>query len=149
MKPIIKSQPVPKSQGPVVTVVGKTFEKIVQQEGKDVLIEFYAPWCGHCKKLEPTYKKLAKKLKKNKDLVIAKLDATANDYPSLYKVEGFPTIYLATANDKKNPVKYEGARELKDLVKFIKDNASGKISTDKDELWKNTSVHFSFQEKIL
>ena len=56
LKAHIKSQPKPKKQGSVVTVVGKTFEEIVMNEKKDVLIEFYAPWCGHCKKLEPIYK---------------------------------------------------------------------------------------------
>ena len=57
VKPLIKSQPVPKKQkGPVTVLVGKNFEDLVTNSKKDVLIEFYAPWCGHCKKLEPVYK---------------------------------------------------------------------------------------------
>ena len=43
-------------------VVGKTFNEIVNDETKDVLIEFYAPWCGHCKSLEPVYKELGEKV---------------------------------------------------------------------------------------
>ena len=44
-------------------VVGETFDEIVNDETKDVLIEFYAPWCGHCKNLEPIYKELGEKVR--------------------------------------------------------------------------------------
>uniref|UniRef100_A0A1A7WX11 Protein disulfide-isomerase A4 n=1 Tax=Iconisemion striatum TaxID=60296 RepID=A0A1A7WX11_9TELE len=127
VKPIIKSQPVPKNnKGPVKVVVGKTFDEIVMDTQKDVLIEFYAPWCGHCKKLEPDYLALGKKYKGEKNLVIAKMDATANDVPNNnYKVEGFPTIYFAPSNDKKNPVKFEGGdRTLEGFSKFLEKHAT-------------------------
>ena len=43
-------------------VVGKNFDEIVNDESKDVLIEFYAPWCGHCKSLAPKYEELGEKV---------------------------------------------------------------------------------------
>lgn len=43
-------------------VVAENFDEIVNAEDKDVLIEFYAPWCGHCKNLEPKYKELGEKV---------------------------------------------------------------------------------------
>lgn len=135
LKPIVKSQPVPKNnKGPVKVVVGKTFDEIVMDTNKDVLIEFYAPWCGHCKKLEPDYLALGKKYKGEKNLVIAKMDATANDVPNdSYKVEGFPTIYFAPSNSKHEPVKFEGGdRTLEGFTKFLEKHAT-KLS-QKDEL---------------
>ncbi|CAI5776210.1 protein disulfide-isomerase A4 [Podarcis lilfordi] len=136
LKPIVKSQPVPKNnKGPVKIVVGKTFESIVMDPKTDVLIEFYAPWCGHCKKLEPIYTELGKKYKTQKNLVIAKMDATANDVTNEnYKVEGFPTIYFAPSNKKKDPIKFgSGERDLESLSKFVEEYAT-KLSRTKEEL---------------
>lgn len=136
VKPIIKSQPVPKNnKGPVKVVVGKTFDDIVLDTQKDVLIEFYAPWCGHCKKLDPEYLALGKKYKAEKNLVIAKMDATANDVPNdSYKVEGFPTIYFAPSNSKQSPVKFEGGdRTVEGLSKFVEKHST-KLSQTKEEL---------------
>ena len=131
----MKSQPLPKKNtGPVTVVVGKTFEEIVMDPKKDVLIELYAPWCGHCKALEPTYKKLGKHFKDETNLVIAKMDATANDIPPGYSAEGYPTIYFAPANDKKKPIKHEGERGLDDLIKFIKEKATVSLKKAKEEL---------------
>ncbi|KAK2815000.1 hypothetical protein Q7C36_023266 [Tachysurus vachellii] len=136
LKPIVKSQPIPKNnKGPVKVVVGKTFDEIVMDTKKDVLIEFYAPWCGHCKKMEPEYLSLAKKYKNEKNLVIAKMDATANDVPhSAYKVEGFPTIYFAPSSKKQNPIQFSGGeRNMESLSKFVEEHAT-KLSHKKDEL---------------
>jgi protein disulfide isomerase family A protein 3 len=122
----LKSEPVPASQDePVKVVVAKNFEDIVNDESKDVLIEFYAPWCGHCKSLAPKYDELATKLADESDIVIAKMDATANDVPKPYEVRGFPTIFFAPKGGKKNPKKYEGGREVDDFIKYI-----AKSSTD-------------------
>ena len=130
---MIKSQKPPKKQGPVVTVVGSTFEQIVDDTSKDVLIEFYAPWCGHCKQLAPIYEQLAQKLKSEKNLVIAKIDATANDYPKkVFEVSGFPTIFLATAKDK-NPILFSGDRTAQGMEAFLREKATVAFK-GKDEL---------------
>jgi protein disulfide-isomerase-like protein len=81
-----------------------------------------APWCGHCKTLAPKYDKLGKKFKGVDSVVIAKVDATANDFPPEYAVSGFPTIYFKPANGK--PKQYDGAREVTDFVKFLKKNSA-------------------------
>jgi len=72
-------------------VVGKNFEDVVMDETKDVLLEVYAPWCGHCKSLEPTYTKLAEAYAGSNDVVIAKMDGTENEVDGL-SIKGFPTL---------------------------------------------------------
>ncbi|XP_067266902.1 protein disulfide isomerase family A, member 8 isoform X2 [Chanodichthys erythropterus] len=128
LKRYVKSEPVPaKNNGPVKVVVADTFEQIVNDPEKDVLIEFYAPWCGHCKKLEPKYTELGEQLYSDPNIVIAKMDATANDVPQGYDVQGFPTIYFAAAGRKDEPKRYEGAREVKDFIGFLKREASNPL----------------------
>jgi protein disulfide-isomerase A1 len=122
--PSIKSEPVPETQeGPVAVVVAKNYDEIVLDDTKDVLIEFYAPWCGHCKSLAPKYEELGALYAKSEfkdQVVIAKVDATANDVPD--EIQGFPTIKLFPAGAKDKAVTYEGARTIEDLNEFIAKN---------------------------
>jgi protein disulfide-isomerase A1 len=123
VEPSIKSEPIPTQDGPVTIVVAKNYDDIVLDNNKDVLIEFYAPWCGHCKALAPKYDILAELYVKaglDKLVTIAKVDATLNDVPD--EVQGFPTIKLYKAGDKTNPITYSGSRSIEDLIKFVKEN---------------------------
>merc|ERR1711970_790339 len=87
--------------------------------------EFYAPWCGHCKKLTPIYDELGEKMAEE-DVEIVKMDATANDVPPEFDVKGFPTLFWLPKGTKK-PVSYNGGRELDDFVKYISENASDEL----------------------
>ena len=53
----------------VVELNDRNFDRIVMDPTKDVLVEFYAPWCGHCKNLAPIYERVAKVFKSDKDRV--------------------------------------------------------------------------------
>lgn len=126
VEPDYKSEEIPKNDkdGDVQIVVGKTFNGIVKDPKKDVLLEVYAPWCGHCKALEPTYKKLAKRFAKIDSVVIAKMDGTANEHKEV-DIQGFPTILFFPAGEDSEEVSFEGGdRSLKELTKFIKQHAT-------------------------
>lgn len=134
MKAVLKSEEVTPEDtaGNVKVLKGTSFNDIVINNDKDVLVEFYAPWCGHCKKLAPTWDELGDKFAAVDSVVIAKMDSTANevDVEGL-DVKGFPTLYFFPGQNKK-PVKYESGRELEDFVEYLKEHASTKF--DHDEL---------------
>jgi protein disulfide-isomerase A1 len=112
------------NEGDVKIVVGKNLDQIVLDESKDALLEIYAPWCGHCQELEPTYNKLGKHLRGIDSLVIAKMDGTANEHPRA-KPDGFPTILFYPAGKKSfEPITFEGDRTVVEMYKFIKKHAS-------------------------
>ena len=134
LKPHLKSAEEPKeNKGDVYVVVGKTFERDVINNDKDVMLLFYAPWCGHCKALHPKYEEVAKKLKeKNPKLVLAKMDATENEVESV-NITGFPTVKFYPGNKKdKAPIDYNGDRSVEDMIKFIKTNAATPIIYDEE-----------------
>jgi protein disulfide-isomerase A1 len=107
---------------------------------QDVLLEFYAPWCGHCKALAPVFESLATKLKARegwRDVVLAKLDATANDYHlDGVKVEGFPTLYFfpaTTGAAKAAPTLYTSARDEAAFEAFLAANAKTVAAGDEGD----------------
>lgn len=119
--PFLKSEEIPATNDqPVKVVVAKQFEEIVLDSTKDVLIEFYAPWCGHCKRLEPIWNELAAELASVQGLVIAKMDATANEVESV-DISGFPTIKFYPANNKAEPLEYDGDRSKAGFLRYLKD----------------------------
>jgi len=136
LTPTLKSaEPPADNSAPVKVVVGKTFEQIALDNTKDVLLEFYAPWCGHCKSLAPIYDELAEKFSSVKSIVIAKMDATANevDYPGV-DVKGFPTLKFFPAGEgKKKVVDYDGARDLEGLSAFLKASAAIPFTLEEQE----------------
>ncbi|KAL8247596.1 hypothetical protein R6Q59_008812 [Mikania micrantha] len=139
LKPFYKSDPIPEmNDGDVKIVVGNNFDEIVLDESKDVLLEIYAPWCGHCQALEPTYNKLAKHLRGIDSLVIAKMDGTTNEHPRA-KSDGYPTLLFFPAGNKSfDPITVDTDRTVKAFYKFIKQHAAIPFKLQKPESNENT-----------
>jgi len=102
----------------VKVLVSSNFDTIVLDKTKDVFVEFYAPWCGHCKQLAPIYDQLAEHFKDDDTVVIGKMDATANELEHT-KVTTFPTLKLYTKGDENKIIDYNGPRTLEGMIQFI------------------------------
>ncbi|KAL5115545.1 hypothetical protein ACEQ8H_006521 [Pleosporales sp. CAS-2024a] len=117
--------PVLASASAVLDLTPSNFGDIVLKSGKPALVEFFAPWCGHCKNLAPVYDELAAAFQHASDKVsIAKVDA--DQHKSLgkdYGVSGFPTLKWFDGKSDK-PTDYSGGRDLESLSKFISEKTS-------------------------
>merc|ERR1712226_735854 len=124
----LKSEEVPdNSDNAVKVIVGKNFDELVMDPTKNVFVEFYAPWCGHCKSLAPVWEELGEKYKDHPNIVIAKSDATANEFETV-EVQGFPTLKFFPAGGEMQD--YNGGRTLDDFVKFLEPEGAAEDSED-------------------
>merc|ERR1712045_721199 len=127
----LMSEEIPEDNtAPVTVIVGKNFESIAKDPAKAVLVEFYAPWCGHCKQLAPTWDKLGEHFKDDDSIIIAKSDATANEFAGV-EVQGFPTIKYFPKGEKQI-VDYNGGRDLDSLIKFV-ENEGKEVEAEEEE----------------
>jgi protein disulfide-isomerase A6 len=116
---------VPREPSDTIDLDSTNFNRIVKDATKDVLVEFYAPWCGHCKRLAPDYEQVGATFKSDSNVVIAKMNADeAGNRPisQQYDVKGFPTIKFFP-KDNKGGEEYNGGRTPEDFVEFINKRA--------------------------
>ncbi|KAH8967113.1 hypothetical protein BDL97_03G062000 [Sphagnum fallax] len=113
----------------VVVLTPTNFDKVVLDTSKVVLVEFYAPCCGHCKSLAPVYEKVAAAYKAEKDVVVAKVDADAHSgLGERYGVTGYPTLKFFPKNNKDGE-DYDADRTLAAFVDFLNEKAGTSRTT--------------------
>jgi len=93
-------------------------------------VKFFAPWCGHCKRLAPTWEELAKKFKDNADVTIGHIDCTAADNTNRalcdsQGVNGFPTLNIYKDGEKAE--EYSGKRDLDTLAAFVEKHLAAPV----------------------
>lgn len=103
----------------VLDLIPDNFDSVVLKSGKPTLVEFFAPWCGHCKNLAPVYEDLASSFASSKDVQIAKVDADAEkELGRRFGVQGFPTLKFFDGKSD-TPTDYSSGRDLESLTNFI------------------------------
>merc|ERR1712168_830085 len=117
----------------VLELSDETFKDGVS--GKDIiLVEFYAPWCGHCKRLAPEYDTAAAELIKNDPpIALAKVDCVGEgkDSCSKFGVSGYPTLKIF--RDGEFSQEYDGPRDSAGIISFMKKNAGPSSVELKDD----------------
>jgi len=111
------------------------FDDVISGDGVTAFVKFFAPWCGHCKRLAPTWTQLADKYKDNDKVIIAKVDCTSDgnknkDLCNDQGVNGFPTLNIYRGGKKVE--EFNGKRGLEDLTAFV--DKIHKAVPEKEEL---------------
>lgn len=121
-------------------LTGKNFDESIA--GKGAFVKFYAPWCGHCKRLAPVWDELAEEFAGSESVLIADVDCTKSDNTNLcskYGVRGYPTIKAFTASDPDGKA-YEGGRDLDALKAYADENLGPSCSPDTIDLCSDEEV---------
>ena len=104
----------------VVIMAGAEFEAHLQRQtrtGGATFVKFFAPWCGHCKRMAPTWEQLSAHFQDRPDVTIAKVDCTqAQDLCKGLGVEGLPTLKLFVKGQR---LDYTGKKDLTSLRGFV------------------------------
>lgn len=103
--------------GEVVELTSNNWDEVVVQSGKNSFVKFFAPWCGHCKKLKPDWDKLGALYEKDSNVVIGDVDCTASgkELCEKYGVQGYPTLKTFWRSSSED---YKGSRDYIALKKF-------------------------------
>ena len=102
----------------VVVLYDADFDKAIKEFSEGLLVKFYAPWCGHCKKLAPEYSKAATKLRaQDPPIYLAHIDATEQtESAERYQIKGYPTLKFFIDGKQ---IDYNGDRTEKDIIEWV------------------------------
>lgn len=127
---------------PVLQVDGRSYRELIEKSNHTSIVEFYAPWCGHCKNLQPAFEKAAKSLQGLAKVAAVNCDAEENKpFCGSMGVQGFPTLKIVVPGKRAGrPMveDYQGGRTAKAIVDAVVDVIPNHVRRLKDgdyEAW--------------
>lgn len=117
-KPWVRSEAAIDDGGPITHIVGENHDTVTKDPTKDVFVDYYAPWCGHCQRFEPTLKQLAYYFQYDKDLLISNFDCTKNEVVGDW-IKAFPTFYFYPKGEDSKPIAYNGDRSFEAMKNWL------------------------------
>ncbi|KAL1303713.1 hypothetical protein AAFC00_007065 [Neodothiora populina] len=122
---------------PVLQVDSKTYGSLIENSNHTSIVEFYAPWCGHCQNLKPAYEKAAKSLLGLANVAAINCDEDHNKpLCGRFGVQGFPTLKIIKPGKKPGrPIveDYQGQRSAKAIVEAVKDKIPNHVKRISDK----------------
>ncbi|QIW96431.1 hypothetical protein AMS68_001949 [Peltaster fructicola] len=124
---------------PVLNVDSKSYNTLIAQSNHTSIVEFYAPWCGHCQNLKGAYERAAKQLTGLAKVAAINCDDEENkSFCGSMGVKGFPTLKIVRRNPKKPTARpfvedYQGPREAKDIVTAVIDKIPNHVARPKGD----------------
>ncbi|EPQ27615.1 uncharacterized protein PFL1_04753 [Pseudozyma flocculosa PF-1] len=119
--------PPPPPPPTALQLTSSNFDEIVLNPNNDALVEFYAPWCGHCKALHPTYQEVATDFAGDESCVVAQFNADEEAHKAIaqrYGISSFPTILFFPKGENKQPEPYNQGRSQDDFLKYLNNKCS-------------------------
>ncbi|EER29344.1 Thioredoxin domain containing protein [Coccidioides posadasii C735 delta SOWgp] len=125
-------------KSPVLQVDATNYDRLIARSNHVSIVEFYAPWCGHCQNLKPAYEKAAKSLEGLAKVAAVNCDDEANkSFCGIMRIQGFPTLRMVIPSDKPGKPKhedYKGPRTAKGIVDAVVEKIPNRVKrlTDKN-----------------
>lgn len=123
---------------PVLSITSSTYDPLIAHSNHTSILEFYAPWCGHCQNLKPAYEKAAASLAGLATVAAINCDDDANKpFCGSMGVQGFPTLKIVKPRKGKGKrgamEDYQGQRSAKAIVEAVKERMPNHVARVKDE----------------
>lgn len=126
-------KPFPSTSSHVVELTNENFDQtVLSDSAKTTLVMFYAPWCGHCKALMPTYEALSRTYAREDSCQVAKInvdDKSNAEIGTRYKIGSFPTLKLFKQGSE-TPLHYDKARTHAAFVDYLNTHCSTNRQTN-------------------